>query len=230
MNKNIFLYLLLYVLTAGTVLCSVPAKFIQQDPAKGNQILYKGKEWHNLYASIKGDQFLFSRDYLPASVTVNGKTFNNIEISYDIYSDEIISPVNQGIILQLNKEMIDSFSVLFQLRKYYFINMREDGQSGIKGYVNSLYKGKSSLIVKYRKEIDLLAVDDKYDLFFQTYKIYILKDGIASQVSGKNDLLKILGDNKDQVKAFMKKNAIKVSKKAPDSFIPVLRYYDSLSQ
>jgi hypothetical protein len=76
----------------------------------------------------------------------------------------------------------------------------------------------------------LLAVDDKYDLFFQTYRVYILKNGIAHQVSGKNDLLKVLEDNKDQVRAFMKKNMLKVSKKAPESFIPVLRYYDSLSQ
>ena len=181
-------------MTPCSGLCSEPANLIQQDPAKGNQILYKGKEWHNLYASIKGDQFLFSRDYLPASVTVNGKTFNNIDLGYDIYNDEIITPANQGIILQLNKEMIDSFSVLFQLRKYDFINMREDSLSGIKGYVNSLYKGKSALVVKYKKEIDLLAVDDKYDLFFQTYRVYILKDGIAYQVSGKNDLLKVFED------------------------------------
>ena len=68
-------------------------------------------------------------------------------------------------------------------------------------------------MVKYRKEIDLLAVDDKYDLFFQTHRIYILKDGTAWQVSGKNDLLKVLEDEKDRIKAFMKKNMVKVSKK-----------------
>jgi hypothetical protein len=116
------------------------------------------------------------------------------------------------------------------MRKYNFINLHEDSTSGINGYANSLYNGKTSLIVKYRKEIDLLAIDDKYDLFFQTYRVYILKDGAAYQVSGKNDLLKVFQDEKDQIKSYMKKNTLKVSKKSPESFIPVLRYYDSISQ
>lgn len=230
MIKHIFFCFFLIFLYSVSGISGEPASLLQQDPLRGNQVLYKGKEWHNLYSFIKGDQFLFSNTFLPGSVTVNGKTFSNVEISYDIYKDEIITPSNQGIIIQLNKEMIDSFSILFQLRKYNFINLHEDSTSGINGYANSLYNGKTSLIVKYRKEIDLLAIDDKYDLFFQTYRVYILKDGTAYQVSGKNDLLKVFQDKKDQIKSYMKKNTLKVSKKTPESFIPVLRYYDSISQ
>jgi hypothetical protein len=73
-------------------------------------------------------------------------------------------------------------------------------------------------------------VDDKYDLFFQTHKIYFVKKGIVYQLSGKSDLLKILQEDKTQIKAFMKKNGIRVSKKDPSSFVPVIRYYDSLRQ
>lgn len=203
---------------------------LPEEQAGANQLLYNGKEWHNMYSYVKGDQFLFSKEYLPASITINGKTFKDVNINYDIYNDQIITPSNNGVMLQLNKEMIDSFSVLFQLRNYHFINLPENSVEGIKGYANALYSGKTKLLVKYKKEIDLLAVDDKYDLFFQTYRIYILKDGIAYQVNGKSDVLKVFKGSEDQVKSFMKKNAIKVSKKVPDSFIPVLRYYDSLSQ
>jgi hypothetical protein len=230
MIKYIFFCFLLISLLPVSGISGEPASLRQQDPIRGHQVLYKGKEWHNLYAFIKGDQFLFANTYLQGSVTVNGKTFNDVEISYDIYNDEIITPANQGVIIQLNKEMIDSFSVLFQMKKYNFINLHEDSASGIKGYANSLYYGKTALFVKYRKEIDLLAIDDKYDLFFQTYRVYILKDGKAYQVSGKNDLLKVFQDEKDQIKSFMKKNTLKVTKKSPESFIPVLRYYDSISQ
>jgi hypothetical protein len=230
MIKNIYFCFILFFLPTVSGISGEPPNIVQQDPLSVNQVLYKGKEWHNLYSFIKGDQFLFANTFLPGSVTVNGKKFNNVEISYDIYKDEIITPANQGVIIQLNKEMIDSFSIQFQMRKYNFINLSEDSTSGIKGYANSLYSGKTSLIVKYRKEIDLLAVDDKYDLFFQTYRVYILKDGKAFQVSGKNDLLKVFQDEKDQIKSYMKKNTVKVSKKSPDSFIPVLRYYDSISQ
>ena len=102
--------------------------------------------------------------------------------------------------------------------------------TGIKGYVNVLYKGKSALYVKYRKEIDLLAVDNKYDSFSETFRIYFLKNGIVYPVTGKVKFLKILAENKIQIKDFIKKNRLRISKDNPESFIPVIRYYDSISQ
>jgi hypothetical protein len=75
----------------------------------------------------------------------------------------------------------------------------------------------------------LLAVDDKYDLFFQTYHVFFLKDGIVHQLTNKNGLLKILSGDKILIRDFIKKNKIKISKKNPESFIPVIRYYDSIS-
>jgi hypothetical protein len=202
---------------------------LQQDPLKSDQQLYNGKAWHNLYGNIKGDQFLFSKDLLPGSVTINGKSYNNLSISYDIYNDEIITPTPQGTMIKLNKEMVDSFTIKFAFKTYRFRNTLQDSLTDIKGYVNVLYEGKSSLYIKYKKEIELLAVDDKYDLFFQTYHVYFVKDGIVHQLTNKSGLLKILSQDKILIKDFIKKNNIKISKKDPESFIPVIRYYDSIS-
>jgi hypothetical protein len=236
MNKNNLLYIFLLTIFTGSGLYaipgtgeSLPVKIIQRDPLKENQILYKGKVWRNLYSNVKGDQFLFSKDYLPGSLTMNGKSFKNLSINYDIYNDEIITPTNQGSILQLNKEMVDSFTLIFEYKTYRFKNTLEDSLTGIKGYVNVLYKGKSALYVKYKKEIQLLAVDDKYDLFYETYRIYFLKDGIVYQLTNKSDLLKILYQDKTRIKDFIKKNKLRISKKVPESFFPVIRYYDSIS-
>lgn len=155
-------------------------------------------------------------------------TFDDQVISYDIYNDEIVIPTHRGSVVKLNKEMVDSFAIIFQNKRYRFLNTY-DSFPGVKGYVNVLYSGRISLYVKYKKEIESLAVDDKYDLFFQTSKIYVLKDGSVHQISGKNDMLKLLQNYKSQIKDFMKKNRIKISRKIPESFIPVIRYYDSLS-
>jgi len=200
------------------------------DTIRESQILYNGKVWRNMYTNVKGDQFLFAKIYLPGSVSMNGTSFKDLNINYDIYNDEITIPKNNGAILQLNKEMVDSFTLDYNFKTYRFINTDADSLEGIKGFVNVLYKGKSALYVKYKKQIDLLAVDEKYDLFFQIYKIYLVKEGKVYQITGKSDLLKVLEKDKVNIKTFMKKNAIKVSKKSPESFIPVIRYYDSLSQ
>jgi hypothetical protein len=237
MNRRKLFYLFVFVFFAGpgqisSLVCgeSFTNKRIQQDPVREDQILYNGKVWRNQFTYVRGDQFLFSNEYLPGSVTMNGKTYKNVNINYDIFNDEVTIPKNNRAILQLNKEMVDSFSLIFELKAYHFKNTDEDSIPGIKGFVNVLYEGKSALYVKYKKEIDLLAVDEKYDLFFQTHKIYFLKKGTVYQLSGKSDLLKALQEDKTQIKAFMKKNGIKVSKKIPESFVPVIRYYDSLSQ
>jgi hypothetical protein len=237
MNRIKLFYLFLFVFFVGPGQISslvfgdiFAINNIQQDPIRENQILYNGKVWRNLFTNVRGDQFLFSKEYLPGSVTMNGKTYKNLNINYDIYNDEVTTPKNNGAILQLNKEMVDSFSLIFEFNTFRFKNTNEDSIHGIKGFVNVLYEGKSALYVKYKKEIDLLAVDDKYDLFFQTHKIYFVKKGMVYQLNGKSDLLKALQEVKTQIKDFMKKNGIKVSKKVPGSFVPVIRYYDSLRQ
>jgi len=239
MNRNIFrLAVFFAILTWSSAMYALIPEVSgtvgvnngQTDTLKENQILYIGKMWRNQYAMVKGDQFLFSTEYLEGSVTINGNSYDNLRINYDIYNDEILTPKNRGSIIQLNKEMVDSFAMVFAGKKYKFVNAQDDSLPVIKGFVRVVYKGKSALYVKYKKEIAALAVDDKYDLFFRTYRIYCLKEGQAYPISSKRDLLKILQDDKIRMKEFMKKNKLKVSKMEPESFIPVIRYYDSLSR
>jgi hypothetical protein len=237
MNRKYYLHLLFFALLAGVGIEYSPVfgEFfdplqIQKDPIRENQILYNGKVWRNLFTNVKGDQFLFSKSYLPGSLTISGKTYKNLNINFDIYNDELTTPKNDGTILQLNKEMVDSFTLVYEFKTYSFRNTQADSLPGIKGFVNVLYKGKSALYVKFKKELDLLAVDDKYDLFFQTHKIYLVKGTTVFQVSSKSDLLKAFPEDKALLKAFLKKNRVRISKKLPDSFIPVIRYYDSISK
>ena len=235
MKRCILLFTFLLTLLTGFFTYSVdsfgqslPFGSGQQDPLKEDQGLFNGREWFNHYYYVRGDQFLFSKIYLTGSLSMNGKTYNNIGINYDIYNDEIITKTNLGNLLQLNKEMVDSFTLVYGIDKYRFINIKIDSIKGVKGYVNILYEGNSALFVKYKKEIELLAVDDKFDLFYQTYKILLVKDGIANQINNKSDLLKVLYDKKVQIKEFIKRNKFKFSKKDPQSIIPVVRYYDTL--
>jgi hypothetical protein len=237
MNRKKALYLILFVIILSQNLISSalagdkqPVNQQHPDPLKENQILYNGRIWQNHFTNVKGNQFLFSNEYLPATVTINGKYFKGLNINFDIYNDEIITPKNNGAMVQLNKEMVDSFTLQYELKTYRFKNTDPDSLKEIKGYVNVLYEGKCALYVKYKKEIELLAVDDKYDLFFQTQKIFLVQGKTVTQISNKKDLLKAMNNEKVQIKAFMKKNGVRVSKKTPSGFVSVVRYYDSLSK
>jgi hypothetical protein len=191
------------------------------------QILNNGRAWRNLYYKIKGDQFLYSPELLPGSVTIEGRTFNNLKLKYDIYNDELIMITDHGIIIQLNKEMVESFRMIFD-NIYNFKKLEADTLNSLSGYVNVLYDGNTSLYVKYRKEILQLAVENKYDLFNQINRIYVKKDGVFSRVDSKREFLNLFKDKKQQLHTFMKANKLKLSRKNPASFKPVIEYYDTL--
>jgi hypothetical protein len=201
---------------------------IPPDTLRDNQNLYNGRIWKDLYYRIDGDQFLYSADFLPGSLTMNGITYNHMGIMYDIYKDEILTPIDRGGILQLNKEMIDSFSFSFQNKTFRFARIPENGQERLKGYVQVVYSGKSALYVKHTKKIDRPAVENKQGRFFQVSRIYFVKDSSEYVINKKSDLFRALGKDNEQVKGFIKKNKSGISGNRPESFIPVIRYYDSL--
>lgn len=198
------------------------------DTLTGRQALYNGKLWRDLYVSIREDQFLFSNEFLPGTVTMNGKTFTTNKLRYDIYNDEIITITDKGMVLQLNKEMVDNFTMDYNSRIYKFSNLFATSSDDLSGYVNVRYQGKSVLCVKYKKEISKVSAGKNYENFVQYDLMYFIHGGIPKRLKSKKDLKVLLDDRYDEVRNYMKINRIKVSVKSPDSFIPVFQYYDSL--
>lgn len=196
------------------------------DTLRENQLLYNGRIWKNIYFNVEGDQFLFSRTFMPGSVVVRGNQFRDISIMYDIYNDEILIPFNKGGVLQINKQMVDSFSVQFLNRKYLFTKVKIDS---LDGYVHIIYKGKTALYVRYTKKIEKLADQGKYDQFYQINQTLFVKDNKVYPITGKRDLLKVLQEDKDAANDFIKKNKLKISGKDPESFVTVIRYLDTIS-
>jgi hypothetical protein len=197
-----------------------------QDTLKENQTLYNGRIWRNLYSNIQEDQFLFSRDFLGGSVTIGNETFDGIRLKYDIFRDELLTPVENGII-QLNKELIDSFHFSFEDRTHWFIKALEDSTSE-KSFFEVLYNGKSALYVRHIKRIDKMAVEGKYDKFYQINKVFVVKNNRLNLINRKRDLMKLIEDESVRVKDFLKKNKLTMSEKMPETFIPVLMFYDNL--
>jgi hypothetical protein len=223
--RQFFILFCLFFPSIGSM-SSVPCGVAMSDTIE-LQILNNGRAWRNLYYKIKGDQFLYSPDFLPGSVTIEGRTFSNLKLKYDIYNDELIMITANGIIIQLNKEMVEAFSMNPD-NIYNFTKLEADTLNSLSGYVNVLYEGNTSLFVKYRKEILQLAVENKYDMFNQINRIYVKKDGVISRVDTKREFLNLFKDKKQLLHAFIRSKKLKLSRKNPGSFKPVIEYYDTL--
>jgi hypothetical protein len=194
------------------------------------QILYNGRVWRNLYYKVRGNQFLFSDSFQPGTIVINGKTFTGCSIRYDIFNDELLTKAGQNIIIQLNKEMVEAFTIHYNVREWRFVKLQKDSLNDLSGYVNLLYQGNTSLYVKYRKVILMLAIDNKYDEFQLTQKLYLMKDGKIFPVGNKNDVIALYSSSKQQIKSFIKANALRISRKSPESFVPLIEYCDKLGR
>jgi hypothetical protein len=196
-----------------------------QDSLMAKQELYNGRIWINRFLMVKGDQFLFSRSFIPGRVTIKGSTFD-VNLRYDINEDEIHIIAGHFGVLQVNKELVDSFTIAFNNRDYHFITVRNDTLPE-PAYLNLLYKGAISLYARYQKKIDKISGGEG-SRFYQVNRIYLSRDGINHTVAGKAGLLSLSGDRSESIKTWMKKNHVRVTARDPQSFVPVIVYYNSL--
>lgn len=213
-----------------TGIASGSEPYIRNDTIKDNQVLYNGRVWRNLYLKIEGDQFLYTDKFLPGSVSVSSKEFGSLELKYDIYNDEILIKTNKGIIIQLNKELVDSFAVGYTDGIHHYRKLENDSTGNLDGYVEVLYDGAISLFVKYMKKIDPVSADKKYDNFYQIHRIYLEKSGIITQIGSKRDLYRIFSDYRHPLKDYIRSNKIRIFKSIPGSFIPVIAFCDKLGK
>jgi len=203
------------------------SNIIQLKPSD-KQILLNGRIWRNQYSRVTGDQFFLANIFFKGSVTFDGRKFDDLDLKYDIHNDELILSIESYPVIIMNKEMVDSFSLILGNRIYHIINAGTDTSNVLRGYVNVLYDGPSSLYVKYIKRIQPLAVDGKFDLFYEEHLIYLRKGTEIVPVERKRKLMKLLEDKKKEIREYMKSSRIKLMHKDPYTFIPVLEYYDSI--
>lgn len=192
------------------------------------QLLFNGVVWRNLYPHVRGHQFLFTNDFINGSVTIEGKQFRDLRLKYDIFNDQILSINEKNIMIQLNKEMVDSFTLDYGNRTYRFGKVEIDSLDNPRGYVNILCEGPLTLVVRLRKEIMLHAVENTYDMFSQSQKIYVKKEGFFHPVTFRNDLFRLFGDLKPEMKDYIRSKNIRISIKDPVTIVPVINFYNSL--
>ncbi|MFZ0472532.1 MAG: hypothetical protein WAL94_07955 [Bacteroidales bacterium] len=228
---SFFLFSIGFVLSChqSSAICPAAGSEIDKQDTLEKQILYNGRVWRNLYQQIDGSQFLFSDEFLSGSVTINGRTFdgNNLKFKLDIVNDELLILTDRNTILQLNKEMVDLFTLAYENKLFRFKRLEADSLNRLSGYLNVIYNGETSLYVKYKKEIRLRNSAGEKDTFIQSHRVYVMKDGILHTVNNKASLMKLLSDRKEQLRDFIRSNKIRISRNNPESIAPVLAFYDN---
>lgn len=104
-----------------------------QDSLRENQVLYNGKLWRNIYYMVDGDQFLYSRKFLPGVSLKKKKSIYDVSITYRIENNLFVSLpslmidgviINDpSMIVNLDPEIVEKIDVInrtYLVGKYFF--------------------------------------------------------------------------------------------------------------
>lgn len=232
------LYLLSFILvsvfhTAGAGTSASKSYMIRMSMSGDSiekQILFNGKIWNNLYHATEGHQFFSSREFLPGSVSMSSKIFNNSSLRFklDLVNDELLLSADMSTVVQLNKEMVDFFTLETEGATFRFVRLEADSINSLSGYFHILYSGSANLYVSYRKELRLRSSVGERDTFIQSHTVYLVRDEAVNRISGRTSLMKLLADKKIQVRKFIRSEKIRISRTNPGSMVPILEFYDGL--
>ena len=133
--------------------------------------LINGKEYFQYYYRSKLKPLLFMDRKRTASITLKGRKYENIELQYDTYTDEVIwsdssNEFNLSLyLISLNKDNIDEFSLCFEDDTLNFRYFDKDDFTDFNltdGFYELAYDGKTKYMIRHRSKVHERNGIDEY--------------------------------------------------------------------
>lgn len=207
----------------------------QPKPANNIKILINGRAWIPENSISLGEQYFGERMNLKGSFLYDGQRFENVEFSYDLSREIIITSIEteekhkRSIIV--NSSFLEGFNVNSSPNKFEFLRggLIHNELDSL-GYYQ-VVKSQNLLLVikrKYRKKL----IQDPINKFNYSTKyinqnsIYIVKEGDLITVRSKKDILELFPDQKKEMKRFIRNNKLKIRASRPMDAIQLFQKND----
>lgn len=185
--------------------------------------LYNGKEYFHYAPSLyQGHPFFDTYSFINGSLEVDGKVFENVPMMYDLVTDQlIVQHFNNFNRIQLFRPDVKRFT----LGDIIFVQFNIPGHSG---FYQQISNGKIPFYIKRVKRIKDNLEGNRIRLEIEEEnRFYILKEGKLAGVRKLKTLLNEMGDYRDEVRQYLKKNKIRKGKELV--FTTAIAYYDQIS-
>jgi hypothetical protein len=177
-----------------------------------DQTLYNGKKY--LYRpppGTTGNQYLVSQLFFPGSVTLQGKTYRDLVLNYDVFNQQLLlqyadehDPLN---VIELSKSWLTHFT----LDSLHFEYLRLD--QGPQFY-QVLGSGAVRVLYFWRKSMNLNDRIGTTNYVFSkpVRDAYILKDGKLRYFNSRSSLVRIFDKaQRAGIKNYLRKNKVRVN-------------------
>ena len=191
-------------------------------------LLVSGEKYYYPYRSALGTPFLEHKDSDHALVKINGKTYRDQRIRYDLYNQLMVLEFKDGsgafssIILPL--KLLEGVTIGDLVFKKFPM---ADGSVRI-GQV--LYEGWISCVCFWEKKYQFELYGGKQSFYFTDpeRKRYVYMKGELFPLRGKRSLLNILPDEmRSRVKSYLKKHRIRLRRASDKEIGSVMEFMNA---
>jgi hypothetical protein len=215
--------------SVDSVLYSEPAATMRQVYFAGigdDAQIYHGSEFIRNGQKSTGFPFYESDTLLTGYVSYQGTVYPARSLYYDLVFDQVITnnfAHNAFIILSIGK--VDSFKigshVFIPLKSTKFNHLPKDG------YYDRLVSGVPELFALREKKF-LSGVGSEEPKYVQYNSYYVRMKNAFYEVDGKNSLLDLFGDRRDDLKKYIRANKLNFKKRLEPSLVQITAYYSQL--
>lgn len=192
--------------------------------------LYNGPEYENYNPAIKGNAYYNDvNSWKLGTVCYDHVVYKNVPMMYDIYKDCVV-------VLYANKFslffLLNDKLQYFDLADRHFVSVKSDNlnsSNSNNGIYNQIYKGKTEILTKSSKSIQITTTGNLESYFDKREKKVYLKNGNEYyNINGNSSILKAFNDKKSQVQQYIKANNINYKRDQEKALIQVAFYYDQI--
>jgi hypothetical protein len=196
-----------------------------------DMVLISGEKYHYPYRAALGNPFLTPSGNDDASVQLNGVVYENQRVKYDIHNQLIVLEFNdmtgalRSIILRA--EILDQFILDDRLFKKY----PQDGS--VERFGQVIYEGEISCFYFWKKRysVDSKVGQNQYSFSDPIRQSYLIRDGQVILYKGKRSFQNCFpAKERVQIKAFMKKNRIRIRKESDSGMRLLLETINQIHQ
>lgn len=219
-----------------TMLLVVTSSYSQTPVLSANQIyglnpeLYNGKIYSYAPAiTTKGTQFLYGPEFEKGSVVINGKTFGNLLLNYDVFNQQVVlkfmTRMNNMMKIILSDVWLKSFNLgdkHFEILSFPKIKPR---------IYQVIGKGRYEVLYTWRKDYNLQNTYGASNYAFSkpVRESYLkFKDKLTHYKNNKQFVNLFSSENRPLLNKFLRKNKIKVKKSGSKEILQLINYCNTL--
>ncbi len=172
--------------------------------------------------------YFLSEDWITGNVVYDEEHYDNIPLMFDILHSRLVTEhASSGHAIQLIVEKLDQFSIAGHSFEK-IDNTSVNGSLPDTDFYDILYSGPTKVIAKRQKILrEKIESNEIETLYEERFRYFLFKNGVFFQVKNKSTALKILEDQKQPLKKFLKDNHIIFSADRESALKRMAEFYDN---